>query len=370
MAFGEETFKRALKVGLAETLDLHSTFQWEHFLGFGLDAHFLARVIELDGTEVPARASDFWRQVDFKPPFEGTLTLPKDKSGVSIYSRRAFLYPQVMAHVKLPTLSLVGNETNMLYYLGLEHGSMIFNGIAGFVLHTTTGYSNRLFAFVGSLQGLGYRMLNIDAVKPADFSTAYHVYRVIVTRNLVLFFIDNRLRAVAVQCLQGGIMVVRENVPPYSIILVPQLPSSLTAFTELFTNRTQVAPSDITVPLSPYRFRVSDGKEIAPLALPLYLDNSDTTLAGYSITSGSVTSHPIPVFGYNRKTLYLMASQSGTLEVHVYTLTGNWRTYDSISIPANTLLSYTIDDEAVLARAVFTPSAYPASILEAGVVMS
>lgn len=368
MAFGEETFKRALKVGLAETLDLHSTFQWEHFLGFGLDAHFLARVIELDGTEVLARASDFWRQVEFKPPFEGTLTLPKDKSGVSIYSRRAFLYPQLMAYVKLPTLSLVGNETDILYHLGLEHGSMIFNGIAGFYLRTATDYSNRLFVIVGSLQG--WRSLNIDAVKPADFSTAYHMYRVIVTRNLVLFFIDYRLRAVAVQCLQGGNMVVRENVPPYSIILVPQLPSSLTAFTELFTNRTQVAPSDITVPLSPYGFRVSDGKEIAPLALPLYLDNSDTTLAGYSITSGSVTSHPIPVFGYNRKTLYFTASQSGTLEVHVYTLTGNWRTYDSISIPANTLLSYTIDDEAVLARVVFTPSAYPASILEAGVVMS
>jgi hypothetical protein len=148
------------------------------------------------------------------------------------------------------------------------------------------------------------------------------------------------------------------------------MPSSLTAFVELSADRTQVAPSDITVPLSPYRFRVSDGVEIAPLALPLYLDNSDTALAGYSFTAGSVTSHPIPTFGYPRKTIYLMASQGGSVEVQVFTLTGNWRTYDTVPSPANTLLSYTLEDEVILARVVFTPSAYPARVDEAGVVLS
>jgi hypothetical protein len=158
---------------------------------------------------------------------------------------------------------------------------------------------------------------------------------------------------------------------PYGIALIPPLPSSLTAFTELFASgRSLPATSDVVAPLSPYRFRVSDGKEIVPLALPLYLDDTDTALAGYSITSGSVTSHPIPTFGYTRKTIYLMASQGGTLEVQVFTLTGNWRTYDTVSTPANTLLSYTLDDEAILSRAVFTPSAYPARVDEAGVVLS
>jgi len=358
-----------LRKAVREVLDLHTTFQWEHFLEHGLDAHFIARVIKFDGTEVLARASDYLVQVDYKPPFEGTFTLPKDKRGVSIYSRRAFLYPQLYAYVKLPSLSLLGNEAEMLYFLGLENGSNIFNGIASFVLATSSTYTNRLYAYAGPLQGIV--KLNIDVAKPSDFNTAYHSYRVVLTRNLTLFFIGSRLRAVAVQCLQGGYVNVKENVLPYSIALIPPMPSSLTTLVGLFAiNRTATAPSDLVAPLSPYSFRVSDGNEIIPLSLPLYLDNSDTVLAGYSISSGSVTSHPIPTFGYSRKTLRFMASQSGTIEIQVYTLTGNWRTYDSVSISANTLLSYSIEDEVILTRAVFTPSTYPANILEAEVSMS
>jgi hypothetical protein len=369
VAFGEETFKRVLKAELAETLDLHSTFQWEHFLGFGLDAYFLARAVELDGTQVLVRASDFWRQVDYKSPYEGVLTLPRDKRAVSIYSRRAFAYPQLIAYVKLPSLSLVGDETQMFYYLGVEHGSAYYNGIASFVLVTSTTYTNMLQVVVGPLGGAS--SLVIDVAKPADFNTSYHVYRVVTARNLVLFLIDGRLRAVAIQCLQGGNVNVKSNVLPYSITLIPPMPSTLTAFIELSAGvRTSVATSDVTAPLSPYRFRVSDGKDIVPLSLPLYLDNSDTALAGYSISSGSVTSHPIPMFGYTRKTLRFMADQAGSLEVQVYTLSGNWRSYDSISIPANTLLSYSVDDEVILARTVYTPTGYPATVLEAEVSMS
>jgi hypothetical protein len=354
---------------LGEVLDLHTTFQWEYFLEHGLDAHFVARVAELDGTERIAGASDFWMQVDYMSPFEGTLILPKNKRGIAIYTRRAFVYPQVMARIKLPSLQLVGNETHMSYYLGIENGSAYYNGIASFLLRTHATYTNRLLVVVGSLDGSVE--LNIDIAKPTDFDTAYHTYRVMLTKNLVLFLIDGRLRAVAVQSLQGGYVKVKENVLPYSIVLIPPMPSTLTALAELFAlGRTSEATSDVVAPLSPYRFRVSDGKEVVPLTLPLYLDSSNTALAGYTISSGSVTSHPFPVMGFAGKTLYFMASQSGTLEIDIYTLSGNWRAYDSISISANTFHSYKMTGDAVLARAVFTPATYPATINEAEVVLS
>jgi hypothetical protein len=359
----------AFNEALSKKLDIHSTFQWEHFLEHGLDAHFTARFGELDGTERPVRASDFWKQVDYKSPFEGTLTLPKDKRGVAIYSRRAFMYPNLIARVKFPSLSLVGNETHMCYYLGIENGSAGYNGIASFLLKTHATYTNRLLISIGTLDGS--LELNIDASKPADFDTAYHIYRVILTKNLVLFSIDGRLRAVAVQSLQGGYMKVKENVLPYSITLIPPMPATMTTLIELLAiARTNIASADVIAPISPYRFRVNDGKDIIPIALPLYLDNTDTALAGYSISSGSITSHPIPVFGYSEKTIYFMASQSGTLNIEVYTLSGNWRTYDSITIPANTFYAYKMTGNAVLARVVFTPITYPATINEAGVVLN
>jgi len=354
---------------LSERLDGHSTFQWEHFLEQGVDAHFLARVGALDGSESTAKASNYWKQVDYAPPFEGSFTLPKNLKIVSIYTRRAFLYPQLYAYVKLPSLSRIGNETEMYYYLGLEQGSRAFNGIASFYLYSATVVSNRLYAVAGPLNG--FVTLNIDVAKPTDFNTAYHSYRVALTRNLALYFIDSRLRAVAVQCLQGGSVKVKENVLPYSIALITPIASSLTAFAELSAGgRSTEAPSDLVTPLSPYNFRVSDGKEIIPLSLPLYLDNSDTALAGYSISSGSVTSHPIPIFGYDRKTLLFQADQAGTLQLQIYTLAGNWRTYDSVSVSANTLLPYPMSGDAVLARVTFTPSAYPATVSDAEVVLA
>jgi hypothetical protein len=354
---------------LSERLDSHSTFQWEHFLEQGVDAHFLSRIKSLDGSESTAKASDYWKQVDYAPPFEGTFTLPKDKRGVSVYSRRAFKYPQLYVYAKLPSLSLIGNETELNYYLGLEHGSATYNGRANFFIYTSATYINRLRAHAGSTNGVA--TMTIDVAKPSDFNTAYHSYRVVLTSNLALFFIDGRLRAVAVQCLQGGYVNVKDNVLPYAVALIPPMPSSLTAFAEILAvNRTRVAPSDFAAPLSPYRFRVSDGKEIIPLSLPLYLEDNDTALAGYSISSGSVTSHPIPIFGYRDKTLFLQANQAGSVSVEVYTLAGNWRTYDSDTVSANTLWWYKMTGDAVLARLTFTPTTYPCSITEAEVVLN
>jgi hypothetical protein len=164
---------------------------------------------------------------------------------------------------------------------------------------------------------------------------------------------------------------VKENVLPYGIALIPPMPSSLTTLIELLASgRTATAPSDFVAPLSPYRFRVSDGKEIIPLNLPLYLGDSDTALAGYSISSGSVTSHPFPIFGYRDKTLFLQADQAGSINVEVYTLTGNWRTYDTDTVSANTLWRYKMTGDAVLARLTFTPTAYPCSIAEAEAVLN
>jgi hypothetical protein len=52
-----------------------------------------------------------------------------------------------------------------------------------------------------------------------------------------------------------------------------------------------------------------------------------------------------------------------------YTLSGNWRTYDSVSVSAGTLCKYSLTGDAIMARLTFTPSTYPATINEAEVVL-
>jgi hypothetical protein len=182
----------------------------------------------------------------------------------------------------------------------------------------------------------------------------------------VLFTVAGRLRAVAVQAFsEATATLVANNVLPYSIMITHHLPERLSFQLEYIDNRTVELDSDLELPFRIQSVRITEGKEVIPLVLNLYVQNSDTRLRGYSISSDNVTSHPVPTWGYEKKVIHFMSDQAGTLEVQAYHLSGSWRTYDSVSVPANTLVKYRIEDPVVLARVVFTPSTYPATILEA-----
>jgi hypothetical protein len=371
MPVGYETVDYSrLELALKRAQDVHSGFQYEDLLADGIDAHFVSRVRRIGGGQVLDMTSKYWRVTDYGT-LDGYIVLPKDCNVVSAYSRRAFVYPQVYAWTALPDMRRIGGETYFSFYIGIENGANAANGIASFLLTTDAAGVNRLHVIVGPLHGLA--LLAIDAAKPSDFSTAKHHYRIIHTRSITFFMIDQRIRAMAIQCAEGAAVKVKENVRPYSIALVSQMPAAMKALVELLAGgRTTPATEDFYAPLSPAWFRVSDGKDVAPLQLPLYLDNSDTRVAGYSLSSGTLVTHPIPAFGYSGKTVYFMADQSSTsggLTIDVLTLSGNWRTYDSLTYSANTLLVYPISGDAVLVRLTYTPASYPATILEGEVVL-
>jgi hypothetical protein len=357
-----------LELALKRAQDVHSAFQYEDLLADGIDAHFVCRVRRIGGGQVLDMASKYWRVANYST-LDGYIVLPKDYNVVSAYSRRAFVYPQVYAWTMLPDMRHIGGETYFNFYIGIENGANAANGIASFMITTEAGAVNQLRILAGPLHGLA--LLNIDVAKPSDFTTTKHSYRVIHTKSITLFMIDQRIRAMAIQCAEGAAVKVKENVLPYSIALVPQMPAAMRTLVELLVgSRMAPATEDFYAPLSPAWFRVSDGKDVAPLQLPLYLDNSDTKLAGYSVSSGSATSHPFPLLGYMNKTLFFMANQSGTLDIQVYTLSGNWRSYDSVSVSANTLIKFRFQDAFPLARVVFTPNTYPATISDAEIDLS
>jgi predicted GH43/DUF377 family glycosyl hydrolase len=108
---------------------------------------------------------------------------------------------------------------------------------------------------------------------------------------------------------------------------------------------------------------------IQPDVFRLYQAGTATPFAGSTISSGSLTSHPVPIGDYSKKTIYFLADQAGTLSIAVLTQTGNWRTYDSVGTSANTLKVYSIAGEAGVIRVTFTPSAYPATVSEGEVVV-
>jgi len=349
-----------------ELSPFEGTFQWEHFLHFGLDALFLCRVVGLDGTHRPSSASLYWRQLTYVFPYDGELRTPRNLRTVTIYSKHSFKYPRLYTSTRLPRYSLAPNESHRQLWLGFEDGSR--GNIAGFNLYKSGTLDNVLYATVGRHRG-PWQYNDVTSFRPADYDTAVHKYSVAVARNLIIFEIDERPVHFAV--IGAGLpnAKVRENVPPYGVSLFPFTRHSLTFLLEQYVERS-VETEDVVAPIAPYGLRIGEGSEVQPLSLQLYLDSSSTKMAGYSVSSGSVTSHPVPVYGYGNKTLLFMSDQSGTLSIQVYTLSGNWREYDSVTVSANKLLVYRMTGEALLARVVFTPSTYPTNILEAEAHMS
>jgi hypothetical protein len=358
VVLGELTFRRALR----EELDVHSGIFDLKVLEHGVDAHFIA-VEDVFGVERVVKASSVWGDAGF--------AFRRDVGTVAVFARNDFRYPQLTVYGRLPRLEIVGDETFQSFWVGFENGRAGGNSLVAFrkMYDTATGlvFQAKWYDYFGWRFGKSVDA-SILPYLPADNETADHQYIVRFHRNMVAFEVDNSVVAFAIPCNRVG--VVKSGVKPYSIFLVERIPERLSPLIEWGSDRSRTATSDLYVYIDPSSFRVSEGVPVPNLQLPLYLEDSDARLAGYSVSSGSVVSHPFPVMGFAGKTFYFMASQGGVLEVQVYTLSGSWRTYDTISIPADTLYGYKMTGDAVLARAVFTPSAYPASILEAEVILN
>lgn len=103
-------------------------------------------------------------------------------------------------------------------------------------------------------------------------------------------------------------------------------------------------------------FRVVEGMAHPPRSWVLRA-SSDGSAWDSLDTGGSVqTSRPIPIQGYKNKTVYFKSDAGGDLDIEIYTATGSWEVYDTISVTADELEVYSITNKAPLVRCVYTPT--------------
>jgi len=346
--------REALKETLREELDVHSSLDRLRILRDGIDSHYDGHVINVDGIRQHINASEVW---SFDPnTLTGYIEPPSGYYLAGVYSKRSFRFPVLTARTKIPS-------SGWEVYIGLENAPGNLDGITAFRFLPNKDYYVVILSLAGNY--FTENRVGIANLLPSDFETAEHTYTIEVCKNMVSFYVD---RSPIAFCLINAAEKAHDvSGPPYAL-LVSSAPmtKTLRAFVEV-NETSSLIPTRLE--LSPTSLFVSEGVEISPKALPLYLYQSSTKMAGYSIESGNVTSHPVPIFGYSGKTFLFQADQNGTLSIEVFTQTGNWRTYDSVSVSADTLLSYIMSGDAVLARVTFTPSAYPATINEAEVIL-
>ena len=91
---------------------------------------------------------------------------------------------------------------------------------------------------------------------------------------------------------------------------------------------------------------------------------------GTIIAAGTLTSDRIPIAGYDNKTITFIATGAGTLLIDVDYGDNNNDQYDSITVVANTLVSYTMTGNPLWLRLRFTPSGFPTTVTRARALMS
>jgi hypothetical protein len=343
---------------LREELDVHSAITQTRVQREGVDAHFNCRYVTLDDVGHIGNASDFWKQESYVDPSLGYITLPSNVHTVGIYSKKAYRYPALRAIMALPDLAAFPAGSGV--YVGFENGPYADLGIWCFRFYKASDGSERLVVPGGEIFDVTNLVQPLSSYKAPNM----HGYAVKVSRSQAEFWIDDRL--VAVICYPTP---VRRSFagPPY---LVATLENAWGWIASAWTSLIEVNGAGLRVQAPPFRFRVAEGDPCPPRVYRLYEAGTNNLFAGKSVSSGSLTSHPVPVFGYANKALLFRADTGGTIAIEVLTQSGNWRTYSSEPYSANDDYKFIMTGSPVLARVVYTPSAYPATVNEGEVYLS
>jgi hypothetical protein len=333
--------------------------QLSHRLGRPLDDFFDTRGFGYDGIAPSHRvATDaVWLPLGiYVPSGPAGVTC-----GVSAYSRRVFRYPCLMAYTKLPS-AVVGKT----WYIGFEAGSQ--TGVGQILL--ASGGTASISIVVGQRGSIA--SVRVDALLPADWDTAEHVYYFKVNKQNAEFFVDGVLTAIVLFGVADPIPVIT-NEHPYAISsCLSDVAVSLTSLVEIYMSGAAGGGGNVTFPIqisTANNFVISDGDPCPPRQYPLYNWKTSTGWKDQAIAAGSITSHPVPVWGYKNKTLMLQAGGGGSLDVQLYA-GGGWRTADTLVIAANTLEYASFDMETPVLRFVFTPDQYPTTVTAAEVCIS
>ncbi len=324
----------------------YNSIDFEHRLGRSLNEFFDGFIRTPDKRFERADLDAIWTS--------GGLKVPQGYEAVDFVSRRTFRYPHLAVQFnKLPVFNkLPPPDDKSAFQVGF--GTQETPWMAWF----------RVSQYGASFWAGGkvdYGEADINALMPLDYTKAWHFYEIKVNRQNVELYIDGELKGVILLGVQEPITKPRPSppierewnmYPPYILDSAKEgLPAELPLFVQLrdmFGGR--------TVDFNPGKDNMLvayDGDPSPPRMYPLYNENTSTKWNGLS-TSAMVTSHPVPVWGYDRNTLLFQSSAPGKLAIQVFA-GRSWRTVEAPSLAANVLATYSLGVEAPIARAQYIP---------------
>lgn len=290
---------------------------------------------------------EFWKYVDKERRYtEFTLSKyikPAKYITVSLRSKELFRWGIFELATKLPRY-----EKGPMFWFGFELDDLFGGGMVHFMWHCDRG---SLAAFAG---GFSSRVeMDLTKYLPSDVSTNYHLYRIVYREGLALWYIDDRLRAIAIlSCGTARDSSILYSGKPYTIGFTRDIPS--VALPILL----DIDGGDVDKPfewpdLHPWHLRVSEGDPKTQLYLDLHAEDSDEKLSSTTIDK-EIISAPFPGTSDYKEVVFASKSD-GTLIIESF-IDGQWLTYKEYKIESYRLYNIVIDNKNLLYRIVFRPS--------------
>jgi len=308
----------------------------------------------------PFQPTEYWIQkADI---YDGHLKPHPDGKGISVYSQRAFKYPRLyILRTQWPDLP-AGEQQ----YFGYENGATFGNMLLCF--------RNQDAAIVACVVANQFNLETIDLSDLIpDWRNEEKSYAIEVTQRMAVFY--GQRSGENMRPLLYVLFTGRNNTPdagfyentskPY-YLLVSDSPHP-PALNTLIENHT----SNTKIPIAPNAFRITEGTPYPPRKWFFYEGGNFETLMGNSYDD-TITSHPIPFYGFKNKTIYFHADTDSTtdgLKVEVMVETGTWRAYDTLTYTAGDFVKFTPTAELPLARIVYDPASTGATINTAEAVL-
>jgi len=276
---------------------------------------------------------------DYKDPIYPYVVAKEIGAVLYLYSRQFYKYPQLFVRATVPDRT--GFPDNSHIGLEFEGVGLQHSLVAGFwfvnILGTTTVTGKYTLDYVhGEPRGV-----DLAAYLPADFMTALHRYACKVNKGSVEYRIDSALVLSVIYAPDSAFYSLAG--PPYDIRIIPEISEPGGMFhIHLEDTNTVAVPG------------FSDGDPLPPRQYALYTENTNTKWTGLA-PGAVVTSHPVPVWAYPRKTLVFQANAAGNLDIQVY-VGGGWRSWvpGGITLVANQLEVYNLNGEVPIVRCVYT----------------
>ncbi|MEM4464243.1 MAG: hypothetical protein QXJ95_01610 [Ignisphaera sp.] len=304
------------------------------------------------------KPQDFWLFTNEEKrytEFVSRYVKPAKYITVSLRSRELFRWGVFEVRAKLPRVS-----GGPMFWFGFELDDLFGGGVIHFMWHCDRGV---LKAFAGNF--ISRVEMDLTRYLPNDISSNYHFYKIVHREGLALWYIDEKLRAMAIL----GTGSTREstilyNGNPYTIGFTKDVPSSMLPIL-LDIDGGDIEKSFEWPDIHPWDLRVSEGNPRTTLYLDLFVDHSDTTLRNHHVEK-EIVSAPFP--GTLEQKEILFAAEDGGLLIIENFANNQWFEYETVRIEGKKLYSIPIRDKGIMNRIVFK-SSVPTKIIESQAIL-